>query len=248
MEQPIFRLFDPDAEVEITARDLPHWFQSGVAIFVTFRTFDSMPQAVTRHWRREQIDWLERHGITVAADHVQSEIAGLATKLPSALRGPYRKFRDRGWHQRLDEGHGECLLRRPELAAMVAESIQKFDADRYDLDSFVVMPNHVHVLLQCRRGWTLRRVATTWLEYTARRINKALGRSGHFWQSEPFDHLVRSAEQFLYLRHYIRDNPAHAGLKPGEYLYWTRNGAAGSPRADGSVPNDDRRGPGGPLC
>ena len=227
MEQPIFQLFDPDAEVEITARDLPHWFQPGVATFVTFRTFDSMPQSVTDLWHREQIDWLGRHGIKVSADEVHSAVAQFTAGLPSELREPYRKFHDRGWHKRLDEGHGECLLRRPELAAMVAESIEKFDVDRYDLDCFVVMPNHVHALLQCRPGWTLRRVATTWLEFTARRINKALGRSGHFWQSEPFDHLVRSVEQFVYLRQYIRDNPAHAGLKPGEFLYWTKSGPPG---------------------
>jgi hypothetical protein len=70
-------------------------------------------------------------------------------------------------------------------------------------------------------------VATTWLRFTARRINKALGRSGHFWQTEPFDHLVRGAEQFEYLRRYIRDNPARAGLKPGEFLYRTKSGPPG---------------------
>ena len=39
-EQAVFQAFDPDAELEISVRDLPHWFQPGVAIFVTFRTFD----------------------------------------------------------------------------------------------------------------------------------------------------------------------------------------------------------------
>ena len=66
-EQPVFRAFDPDAEIEITYRDLPHWFQPGVAIFVTFRTFDSLPQSVRELWEREQIDWLARHGITLSA-------------------------------------------------------------------------------------------------------------------------------------------------------------------------------------
>ncbi len=225
-EQVVFQAFDPDAELEISVRDLPHWFQPGVAIFVTFRTFDSMPQSVIDLWHREQIDWLARHGIAVRSEELR-DVAQLTARFPAALRAPFRRVRDAGWHQRLDEGHGECVLRNPDLAAMVAESIEKFDGDRYDLDSFVVMPNHAHALLQCRAGWTLRRVATTWLEFTARRINKALGRSGHFWQSEPFDHLVRSAGQFQYLRCYIRDNPARASLKPGQFLYRTKSGPPG---------------------
>ena len=227
-EQPVFGVFDPEAEVEITTRDLPHWFQPSVAVFVTFRTFDSLPQSVMDLWHREQIDWLARHGVTVATQELRDTVTELIARLPTALRAPFRKVRDRGWHQRLDEGHGECLLRRPELAAIVAESIEKFDANRYDLDSFVVMPNHVHALLQCRPDWTLRRVANTWLDFTARRINKAIRRSGHFWQSEPFDHLVRSAEQFEYLRQYIRDNPSRAGLKSGEFLYRTKSGPPGT--------------------
>jgi hypothetical protein len=48
------------------------------------------------------------------------------------------------------------------------------------------------------------------------------GRTGPFWQSEPFYHLVRSAEQFEYLQRYIAENPSKANLKPGEFLYWTR--------------------------
>ncbi|MDA1051851.1 MAG: transposase [Planctomycetota bacterium] len=227
-DQPVFQTFDPAADVEITYRDLPHWFQPGVAIFVTFRTFDSMPQSALDLWEREQLDWLARQGITVSAKELRDAGARFIERLPEALRTPFQKVRDRGWHERLDMGHGECLLRNPVVAEMVAESIEKFDANRYDLDCFIVMPNHVHVLLQCRPGWTLRRVANTWLDFTARRINKSLGRSGHFWQSEPFDHLVRSVEQFDYLRRYIRDNPKKAGLKPGELLYRSKSGPPGS--------------------
>jgi REP element-mobilizing transposase RayT len=226
-EQPVFRAFDPDADVEITVRDLPHWFQPGVTIFVTFRTFDSMPQSVMDLWHREQIDWLARRGIATTEHELREAFAQLIDRLPAALQGPFRKIRDHGWHEKLDAGHGECVLRRPDLAAIVAESIEKFDADRYDLDSFIVMPNHVHALLQCRAGWTLRRVATSWLHYTARRLNQVLGQSGHFWQTEPFDHLVRNGAQFEYLRRYIRDNPKFAGLQPGEFLYRTHSGTPG---------------------
>ena len=159
-----------------------------------------------------------RRGIAVTIDEIQSAGESLITGLPGQVSTEFKKMRDRSWHSYLDKGQGECLLRNPALAAIVAESIDKFDGERYDLDSYVVMPNHVHVLLMCRVGWTLRRVAQTWLSFTSRRINKVTNRSGHFWQSEPFDHLVRSERQFLYLRKYIQDNPVRARLREGEFL------------------------------
>jgi hypothetical protein len=61
-----------------------------------------------------------------------------------------------------------------------------------------------------------------WKHYTARKINAALGLSGHFCQTESFDHLVRSPEQFEYLRGYVERNPAAAGLSEGEYRHYRR--------------------------
>ncbi|WP_390658128.1 transposase [Crateriforma spongiae] len=65
----------------------------------------------------------------------------------------------------------------------------------------------------------MRKQCTSWMRYTARRINDHLGRQGHLWQSEPFDHLVRNEKQLEYLRDYIKDNPVKANLAQGEFLY-----------------------------
>ena len=46
--------------------------------------------------------------------------------------------------------------------------------------------------------------------------------SGQFWQTDQFDHLVRSEEQFRFLRDYIRLNPTRAGLKAGDCLHFSR--------------------------
>src|SRR5690606_28274133 len=117
--------------------------------------------------------------------------------------------------------HGECVLKRPTLATIVADTLKYFDGDRYDLDCLVVMPNHVQLLVQFRQGTTLGEQTKIWLRYSARLINDQLGRNGKFWQSEPFDHLIRSAEQFEYVRRYIAHNPAKANLRQGEFLYWS---------------------------
>ncbi|MEZ6054578.1 MAG: transposase [Planctomycetaceae bacterium] len=212
MTEPVhFGAFDPHAEVERTYRNLPHWFQPRVATFITFRTADSLPQAVLRQFERGQQDWLNRHG---------THMVDLASH--SDLDREFRRYRDRQWHGHLDRGYGDCVLKRPDVAAIVGDSLRFFDGDRYDLDSFIVMPNHVHVLVQFRHPTTLRQQTRSWLQYTARRINELIGARGPFWQSEPFDHLVRSPEQFSYLQRYIAENPVKARLADGMFLYWSR--------------------------
>jgi putative transposase len=134
----------------------------------------------------------------------------------------FKRLSDRLFHRSLDECHGACLLRRPELAKIVGDAILYYQDGKYDLDRFIVMPNHVHAIVQFRAGPDLETVSESWMRFTARRINKRLGKSGAFWQHEPFDHIIRSPEQFVYLQGYISDNPKKANLPAGDYLYWER--------------------------
>ena len=114
------------------------------------------------------------------------------------------------------------MLRRPELGKIVAGSLQKFDGDRYDLTDFVVMPNHVHVLAAFPDEESMMAQCESWKHYMASKINKALGERGRFWQQDGFDHLVRSPEQFDYLRRYIADNPKKAKLRLGEFIHCSK--------------------------
>jgi len=104
---------------------------------------------------------------------------------------------------------------------MVAESIEKFDADRYDLDRFIVMPNHVHVIMVQFRGCPLGRVVQGWKNYTARRINEYLGREGKLWSPDYFDRYIRDEGHLFDARAYVRNNPVMAGLcrEPGDWPF-----------------------------
>ncbi len=118
----------------------------------------------------------------------------------------------------LDRGLGECVLRQPELAQIVMDSLRYFDGQRYHLGDLVVMPNHVHVLT-CLRGTTeIERQCYSWKKFTATQINRRLHRQGRFWQEESFDHLVRTVEQLDAICRYIASNPIKAGLHEGEYI------------------------------
>ncbi len=213
-----FGLYDRTQETLLTYDELPHWFQPNVAVFVTFRTFDSMPQSAVLRMDAELRDWLKCSGHELEYTSPLPEWS----ILPQSLQQEFRKRKAKIWQDGLDSCLGECLLKNPELSMIVMDSLRHFDGERYDLDCAVVMPNHVHLLVQFRPGFLCTEQCLSWLKFTATKINRALSRKGHFWQSEPFDHLVRSVEQFQYLRWYIQHNGPRAKLKPEEYRYWNR--------------------------
>ena len=213
-----FLPFYPRVEFDLTRRNLPHWFQPGATVFLTFLTMDSMPRRVVEGWLAEQRAWLEKHGFDPSAAQDLSLLNGL----PQVQQNEFRRLRDRLWHYALDSCHGACVLRQREMSTIVAETLLYFNSERYHLDSFVVMPNHVHLLAQFIPPTTMRSQSTSWLRFSATKINKLLDKKGAFWRPEPFDNLVRSAEQFEYLRRYIRENPLKANLRQGDFFYWSR--------------------------
>ena len=217
-------VFDPDREFTVIERRLPHWTQAGTITFITWRTWDSLPEHVIRQWQEERSAWLRKHGIDPVQPNWESQLRGLDGKL---VREIQRILAER-WNNHLDECHGACVLRRPDLAKIVADSLFHFDGDRYDLADFVVMPNHAHVLATFPDESAMLRQCESWKHFTAAKINRCLGRTGRFWQQDAFDHLVRSAEQFEYLRQYIADNPKKARLHPGEYVVYSSRSARGN--------------------
>ena len=111
----------------------------------------------------------------------------------------------------LDAGHGECHLRRSEVAALVLENLLHFDGQRYRLLAWVVMPNHVHVLIETLQT-PLAEILHGWKSFTAKAANRLLGRESEFWQREYFDRYIRDEEHFGKAVRYIENNPVKAGL------------------------------------
>ncbi|WP_193212987.1 transposase [Luteolibacter marinus] len=118
----------------------------------------------------------------------------------------------------LDDAHGSCVLRDPRIAAIVADAFHHFDGERYRLDSYVVMPNHVHILFHPLGDHLTEDILHTWKRFTARKINAALNQSGQLWQHESWDRLIRSQKHFDWVRNYIAKNPAK--LPPGTFKLW----------------------------
>ncbi len=210
----MFELFDPQCDLRITVGNLPHWFQPGVTYFVTFRTEDSLPKQVADLWYRRRGDWLRRHGIDPKGRHWKAALQLLS----AAKQNEFHQTFSEEYLALLDKGYGECVLGRQELAQIVASTLTHFDGERYHLADFIVMPNHVHLLV-CLLGTTeIENQCFSWKKYSAGQINSALRREGRFWQEESFDHLVRSPDHFAKFQEYIVNNGANAGLSPASYL------------------------------
>lgn len=140
----------------------------------------------------------------------------------------------------LNAGHGACLLREPAHAHGVEDALLHFDGQRYRLLAWVVMPNHVHVLIETQAGHPLPEVVHSWKSFTAKIILQALdgrgqrlagsagvppallnagkmpalplGRQGVLWQREYFDRYIRDERHLRAVIDYIDNNPVKAGL------------------------------------
>lgn len=161
----------------------PHFDGGDVVQFVTFRLADSMPSNKLLFWKQE----LE--GKRVSDEEYCQKIES--------------------W---LDAGHGSCWLRNPQIAEVVQNALRFFDGDRYELHGWVVMPNHVHVLVRLHESASLHKVVHSWKSFTAKAANSVLKRTGTFWQDDYFDRYVRDERDYGDRLEYIGENPVQAGL------------------------------------
>ncbi len=123
----------------------------------------------------------------------------------------------------LDLGYGECVLKNPRAAGAVEEVLLRFDGERYRLAAWVVMPNHVHVLVEL---WTMPigELLKAWKGASARAVNLVLGSSGTLWQRDYWDRYIRDEGHFRKARHYIESNPVKAALAKAPEQ-WARSSA-----------------------
>ncbi len=107
----------------------------------------------------------------------------------------------------LDSGYGSCALKAPDVAHCVIENWRHFDGDRYRLHAWVVMPNHVHVIIDVREGHPLAEIVHGWKSYTAHAIRRLRGDSGRVWQPEYWDRMIRDDLHFFARGGVRRDEP-----------------------------------------
>jgi putative transposase len=108
---------------------------------------------------------------------------------------------------------GPHYLKNPDVAASVAKALF-YGADQlnlYDLHSWVIMSNHVHILIDPHSP--LARITKSIKNFSAREANAILNRLGEpFWENGSYDRWVRDEKEFWNIARYIENNPVTAGI------------------------------------
>ena len=130
---------------------------------------------------------------------------------------------------------GPRWLQMPAIASLVVDAITfgQVELKHYEIGAFVVMPNHVHLLVVPHVP--IPQLTRRLKGYTAREANRILSRTGEaFWQPESYDHWVRSNQQWERIVSYIENNPVAAGLaaRPEDYSWSSASSAAAVRRQD----------------
>ncbi|MCH8475717.1 MAG: transposase [Opitutales bacterium] len=190
-----------------TQNHLPHLQQEGATYFVTWRLKDSIPHTLMEAWRRDREEWMRLHTEPWTEEQTMEYHSLFSTRMDAMM----------------DEGYGECVLRREACRETLAASLRMFDGERFLMHSWVAMPNHVHALFSMAKGSKLEKVVGGWKGYSAKDINVLLERKGALWQKDYFDRMVRDWDHLLRVARYIRRNPVKAKLGEREFTLYEAN-------------------------
>jgi hydroxymethylpyrimidine kinase/phosphomethylpyrimidine kinase len=87
------------------------------------------------------------------------------------------------------------------------------DRHGWAIGSYVIMPDHVHFFCKpTHEAIKLSALMQHWKQWTSKRIKKDLKMDEAVWQSEFFDHVLRSHESYSEKWNYVEQNPVRAGL------------------------------------
>ncbi|MGO9482427.1 MAG: transposase [Candidatus Kryptoniota bacterium] len=202
-------------------RHLPHWQPPDATYHVTFRLDGSLPKHAIEELRDEREEMQKQAG--TLNEHRERD-----RKLSGIQRAIFEKY------EALLDGNstGPHWLKDQAIAEVVREAIHHRDQVVYDLLSYTIMPNHVHIIFTiCKdrqdsvptnRPYVLTQILESLKKHTALECNKILHRTGAFWQHESYDHVIRNAKELEQTIWYVINNPVKAGFaKSWEEWPWS---------------------------
>ena len=198
---------DRNKEIEVYCKGhLPHMHQDETMQYVTFRLADSLPRTVCREIYQRLEIFKKIHPMPWDAE----------TKLLYWKEiGPMQE-------RLLDNGYGACWLKYPECRQFLIDAIAYMDNVKYEVYCYVIMPNHVHILIRPLGTNKMEDILHSIKLYSSRKINRTVGRRGRLWMKESFDRMVRNHDHLKHCYHYILNNPKF--LPDGTYTIYIREG------------------------
>ncbi|MFI5117437.1 MAG: REP-associated tyrosine transposase [Terriglobales bacterium] len=117
---------------------------------------------------------------------------------------------------------GRALLQSERNATLFIEVLRSYvAAGKFKVHDFVVMPNHVHLLMTVEEDMSIEKAVQFVKGGFSYRLKKECGHSGEVWQRGFSDVRVEDRESFLQHREYIAQNPVKRGLvdSPEKFPY-----------------------------
>ena len=193
---PFFSQYE---ELETRGSRLPHWLQENKLYFVTFRLADSLCRGDREILIKKKKDFEEKN----------------PKPWDRATYQEYRKIISSRLDSLLDKGYGSCILKQPEIREIFRNSLYYYEDKKYEVKGYVIMPNHVHLLLLGKSRNDIIKAIGSVKHFTATEINKLLKQKGKIWKKGSYDTIVRSEEHRVSCIQYIERNPKY--LKKGTY-------------------------------
>ena len=185
--------------IDIHGDRLPHWNQDNKYIFVTFRLSDSLPKDIQEALITEIKRWKSKHPL------------------------PWDKMTEREYYTKfshkiedlLDLGYGSGALRLPNVAQIIKDTLIYEDGINYELIDYVIMPNHVHVLVRLLEETQIETLTQRWKSISSHKIKKVMGNEWCGWMVKYYDRLIRDGNHFYNVLNYIQKNWSHGGVLKG---------------------------------
>ncbi len=111
------------------------------------------------------------------------------------------------------------LFSREPWARLLIDTLYHYRGSAYLLHEFVIMPDHIHVLLTPKTN--LEKAVQFIKGGFSYRTRKELGSNMEIWQKGFSDHRIRDAGDYLHHVSYVRENPVRKHLceRAEDYLY-----------------------------
>lgn len=138
---------------------------------------------------------------------------------PSRFSSP--DYSDKTYFVTTDTWERRPLFNSERMARLFLEKLYGYrQQGRFAVHEFVVMPDHVHLLIT-PRGTTLERAVQFIKGGFSHAVSAELGSKMEIWQRGFSDHRIRGSEDYRLHVQYIRQNPVRRGLaqRPEEYPY-----------------------------
>ena len=200
---------------------LPH-IENKQYQMITFRLYDSVPKEVVEEWK-EMLSLLG--GQLTSSQREQQERPPRRHSFSTYKTEADRLLALLDKYE--DAGYGSCVLKNDNVAKIVHDAIFFYHGKKYNVISWCIMPNHVHVLIEVMKNISLSSILHSWRSFSSNEINKVLNRSGRLWMPEYFDRFIRDNDHFNNVVDYIHNNPVKAGLvKEATDYKWSSAGYA----------------------